>query len=185
MEVHQHLAQRLAGRGDDRRVKSVADRQRPYVIASLQEDLHGLFDCFAGAADDRLLPAVYVGDHNVAVNGLQYSLDFSKRRKDGRHLSGVFHRHARHAATAGTDGSQCVLEGERAGCNQGAVFAQAMSHGHVGLDAVSGQQTGQSQVDGQDGGLSDLGLAQIFFGLRDGVLVGLVNEDELAQRLAE
>ena len=94
MQVRQHLTQRLAGRGDNRRVKSVADRQRHYVVASLQEDLHGLFNCFAGAADDRLLPAVYVGDHNVVVDGLQYSLDFSERRKDGRHLSGVFHRHA-------------------------------------------------------------------------------------------
>src|SRR5271166_2950182 len=54
MQVRKYLTQGLAGRGDNRRVESMADRQRPYVVASLQEDLHGLFDCFTGAADDRL-----------------------------------------------------------------------------------------------------------------------------------
>ena len=60
-----------------------------------------------------------------------------------------------------------------------------MSHGHVGLDAVGGQQPGQSQVDGQHRGLSDLGLAQIFFSFRDGLCVGWIDEDELAERLAQ
>ena len=60
-----------------------------------------------------------------------------------------------------------------------------MSHGHVGLDAVSGQEPGQRQVGGQHGRLRDRGLAQIVFGFGDGIGVGLVNEDEFAERLAE
>ena len=55
-----------------------------------------------------------------------------------------------------------------------------MSHGHVGLYAVRSQQPGQGQVDGQHRGLSDLGLAQIFFRLGDGGFISLVNEDKFA-----
>src|ERR1019366_8843418 len=185
VQVRQHLAQRLAGRRNNQRMKSVANRQRHYVVASLQEDFHGLFDRLAGAADDRLLPAIYVGDHNIAVDALQDSLDFSQRRKDRRHPSGIFHRYAHHAAAAGANRSQCVLEGERTRRNQRAIFAQTVSHGHVGLDAIGSQQPGQSQVDGQYRRLSDLGLAQIFFSLGHGGFISLVNEDKLTQRLTE
>ena len=55
MQARQHLPQRLAGRSHNRGVESVADRQRHDVVAGLQEDLHGLLDRFAGAADDRLV----------------------------------------------------------------------------------------------------------------------------------
>ena len=55
MQTLQHLAQRLAGRRHNRGVKCVADRQRHNVVAGLQEDLHGLLDRIAGAADHRLL----------------------------------------------------------------------------------------------------------------------------------
>ena len=140
---------------------------------------------FAGAANDRLLPAVNVGNHNVVVDGFQDSLDFGERGENRSHFAGIVHRYLGHAAATGTHGSQCVLKGERAGRNQSAVFSQAVSHRHVGMDAVRGQHPGEGQVDGQHGGLSDLGLAQIFFRLGDGVRVGLVNEDIVGQRLAE
>ena len=39
------------------------------------------------------LIAVDVGDHHVAVDRLQDSLDFVERRKHGRHPAVVFHRH--------------------------------------------------------------------------------------------
>jgi hypothetical protein len=74
---------------------------------------------------------------------------------------------------------------EGAGGDQRSVFAQAVSHGHVGLDAVSGQEPGQRQIGRQHGGLRNGGLAQIVFGLGDSVGVGRVHEDELAERLAE
>src|SRR5271165_500108 len=70
MQVGQHLTQWFASGSDDRGVKSVADRQWPYVVASLQEDLHSFFHGLAGATNDRLLSTVYVGDHHVIVNGL-------------------------------------------------------------------------------------------------------------------
>ena len=89
------------------------------------------------------------------------------------------------SAAAGADRFQRVCEGKRAGRNQRAVFAQAVSHRHVGLDAVSGQQPRQRKIDGQHGRLRDRGLAQIVFGLGDGVGVSLVDEDELAERLAQ
>ena len=156
-----------------------------HVVAGFQEDFHGLLDGLARAADHRLAVAVDVGDHHVAVDRLQDSLDFFERRKDRGHPAVVFHRHSGHSAAAGADGFQRILEGKGAGRDQRAVFAQAVSHGHVGLDAVSGQQPGQRQIGGQHGRLSDRGLAQILFGLGDGVGVGLVDEDELAERLAE
>ena len=91
----------------------MAHRQRDYVVAGLQEFLHRLFDRFAGASDDRLLPAVDVGDHHVIINGLQYPLDFSQGRKNRGHASGIFYRHLRHAAAASANGCQRVLEGQR------------------------------------------------------------------------
>ncbi len=72
----------------------MAHRQWSHLVAGLQEDLYSVFDRLAGPTNDRLLSAVYVGDYNVSVNGLQYSLDFSQRGKNRRHLSGIFHCHA-------------------------------------------------------------------------------------------
>ena len=134
---------------------------------------------------DRLAVAVDIGDHHIAVDGLQDSLDFFQRSKHSRHAAVVVHRYLGHSAAASADGLQRVVKGKAAGRNQRSVFAQAVSHRHVGLDAIGGQEAGQRDIGCQHGWLSDLGLAQIFFGLGDGAGVGLVNEDELAERLAE
>src|SRR5208337_4876533 len=109
---------------------------------------------------------------------LQDSLDFFKRSKNRGHSAVVVHRHLRHSAAASADGFERVNKGERAGGNQGSVFAQAVSHREVGFDAVSGQEAGQREVDCQHGGLSDFGLAQIVFGLGNGVGVGVIDENK-------
>ena len=49
-------------------------------------------DGLARAADHRLLAAVEIRDHYVAVDGLQNSFDLFQRREDGRHASVVRHR---------------------------------------------------------------------------------------------
>ncbi len=95
-----------------------------------------------------------------------------QRRKHSGHLSLVCYGHAGHAATAGADGIQRILEGQSAGGDQCSVLSQAVSHGHVGLNAVSGQQPGQGEINGQHGRLSNSGLAQIFVGFGDGGGVG-------------
>ena len=65
------------------------------------------------------------------------------------------------------------------------VFAQAMSHRHVGLNAICGQQTGDSDIDGQHGWLRNFGLAQVFFRLGHCLRVVGIDEDELGKRLAQ
>jgi hypothetical protein len=57
----EHLAQRRAGRGDDSRVEGVADGQLHRLEAALLEQLDGLLNGLALAADDRLSVAVDVG----------------------------------------------------------------------------------------------------------------------------
>ena len=148
------------------------------------ERRHGLLDRGAGAADDGLVLAVDIGDDDVAVDRLQDPFDLGERRKHGRHPAVVAHRDARHLAAAGADGLQRVVEGQSAGGDQRAVLAQAVAHRHVGPDAVRGQQARQGEIRGQHRRLGDRGLAQIVFGPGDRVRVRLVDENEVAERLA-
>ncbi len=149
------------------------------------KSLHGIFDRFACAAHYCLTVAVDVGDHHIAIDCLQDSLHFLDGGKHCCHAAVVVHCHLGHAATAGADGFERVGKGKTAGCNQRAVFAQAVSHREVGFDAVSGEQPGQRQVGCEYGGLSNCGLAQVVFRFRHRVRVSLVDEDEFAERLAK
>ena len=168
----------------------MTDRQwRDFVSCSL-ENLHGFRNGIAVASDHGLVVAVDVGDHHVAVDRLQDSFDFGQRSKDGGHSAGVGHGDAGHATTARADGYQRVFEGQSAGGDQCSVLAEAVAHRHVGLDAVGGEETRESEIDGQHGRLRDGGLAQIVISLRDGngiglVGISLVHEDKVGQRLAE
>ena len=90
-----------------------------------------------------------------------------------------------HLAAAGADGLERRRERQRPGRHQGAVLAQAVTHHEVGLDAVGGEQPGEREIDGQHGGLGDLGAAQIRFGGGDGVGVAGIDEEIGRQRPAE
>ena len=177
--------QRLARRSHNRSVESVAHRQRHGVVTSLQENFRGLLDSFARAANHRLAVAVDIRDHHVALHCLEDSLDFSQRRKNSRHLAVVFPRHLRHFTASRADGFQCVREWQSASGNQRPVFPEAVPHGHVGLDAISGQEPREREIGGEHCRLSDSGLAQIFFCLCDGVRVGVIDENEIAQRFSQ
>ena len=163
----------------------MAHRQGYDVVSRLEENLRGLLNGLAGATDNGLAIAIDVGDHHVASDRFQNSLDFFNWRKDSRHPAIVFHRDPSHFAPAGTDGFQRVRKGQSASGNQRSVFTEAMPHGHVGLDAVGSQEPREREVGGQDGWLSDGGLAQIVFGFGNSAVVSLVNKDKFGEGLAE
>src|SRR5262252_822856 len=101
----------------------MADRQRYRVESGVQEDLYGLLDGLARAADHSLVVAVDVGDHDVTVDGLDDAFDLLHRREYGSHFAVVRHRYASHLAATGANSEQGVVERQRAGCDQGAVLA--------------------------------------------------------------
>ena len=172
--------QRLARRSHNRSVESVAHRQRHGVVTSLQENFRGLLDGFARAANHRLAVAINIRDHHVALHRLQDSLDLIDRRKNGRHFAVVFPRHFGHFTAARAHRFQRIRKRQPARGNQCPVFAQAVPHGHVGLDAISGQEPRQREIGGEYCRLSKGGLAQIFFCLGDSIRVGLIDENKIA-----
>jgi hypothetical protein len=60
-----------------------------------------------------------------------------------------------------------------------------VAHDDVGGDAVRGEEPGEGDVGRQHRGLGDLGLQQLLLEPGDGAGVGLVDEDELGERLAQ
>ena len=61
-----------------------------HVVAGFLKGFHGLLNGLAGAADDGLVLAVNVGDHDIAVDGLQNALDLRAGERTRRHASLVF-----------------------------------------------------------------------------------------------
>jgi hypothetical protein len=58
-----------------------------------------------------------------------------------------------------------ILKGESAAYVRRRNFTDAMADDRVGLDPPRSPQGGQSDLDGEDGGLSDVGLADLARGL--------------------
>ena len=144
-----------------------------------------MLDGFACATDHRLPVAVHVRNHHIAGHGLQDSLDFFQRSKNGRHAALIFWCKPGHFTAAGAHCFECVSKRKRFSCQQGSVFAQAVPHSEVGRDAVSGKQPGQRKIGRENSGLSNGSLAQIIFGLSHSVGVSFVHEDKIAERLAQ
>ena len=186
-DVHavEHLAQRRAGRGDNAGVEGVADRQLHRLVAALLEQLDGLLDGLALAADDRLGVAIDVGRDDVAADLMQRGLDDLVGGQNGGHPAVVVHLDPRHLAPTAGGGFQRFGEGQDAGGHQRAVLAQRVAHDHVGGEAVVGQQPADGLVQRQHGRLGDLRLHQVEVGLIDGRFVVAVNEQIAAQRAAE
>ncbi len=108
MQALQNFPQRLAGSRHDRRVEGVADDQRRHVIAGLLEGFHGLRDRLASSADYRLTIAVDVGNHHIAIDRLQNSLDLFQWRKHRGHAAVVVHRDLGHPTTTRANGFQRI-----------------------------------------------------------------------------
>ena len=155
------------------------------LVAGVGQLRHGRLDGCRGTADDGLTGAVDVCDHHISVDGINRFLDRRQRRKDGSHQAAVLHLDMGHLSTAAGDRHQRLIELERARSHQSPVFAEAVPHHHVRLDAVCGQESGQCYVDGEHCGLGYLGLHQIELGgsHRSGVIA--IDEDVVRQRFAE
>ena len=163
----------------------MADRQRNGLDAFLGKHLHRRVDGCGLAADDGLLIAVDIGDDGVTVEPGQQPLHVGQRRKYGSHLAVVTHGYAGHFATAGRDGLERIGKTYCPGLDQRPVFAKAVAHDHVGVEAVGAQQSGQRGIAGDQRRLRDLGLHQGAVGLLDPFLVFAIHEDIVGQRFAE
>ena len=177
----QRRAQRRARRRDDLGVEGVADRQRDRLVAALLQRGHDPADGLRRAAEHDLVGRVDVGEHDVAVARRDDLLDLGQRRHDGGHRPGVLDVEARHLAPAGADRLERGLERERAGGHERAVLAQRVAHDEVGSDPVLAQQAREGHVDGEHGGLGDLGRPQLLLGPRHRRGVGGIGEDDVRQ----
>ena len=148
-------------------------------MAALDDQRDRLLDRRGRAADHELVGGIDVREDDVAVDLGQHPLDLVDRRRHGGHRPVVLDAQVRHLAPAGAHGLERVRERQHAGGDERAVLAQRVAHDEVGLDAVGGEQARQRDVDGQHGGLRDLGAHQLRLGLGHAVVA---DEDDVRQR---
>jgi hypothetical protein len=110
----QLLAQRGAGRSDDRGVESVADRQPDGRAPGGGDPFDDLLHRSGGSADDGLPAAVHVGDDHVALGRVDDLLDLLERSHDGREDAVVVHADSRHLPAACADRFESGRHRERA-----------------------------------------------------------------------
>ncbi len=154
-------------------------------MSRLLEQSDGARHRLARAPNHGLAVAIDVRDDDVAINRLQDPFDLRNGSEDGRHAAVVGHRDARHLAAPRAYGLQRVLKRQGAGGHQRPVLSKAVAHRHVRPDAVGREQAGQCQIRCQYGGLRDRGLPQILLRPGDGLRIRRLDENEIAQRLAE
>ena len=81
-----------------------------------------------------------------------------------------------HILSAGTNGADCVGEGEGIGDDVSGVFAEGVTGGKGGLNPSFGEDSCGGDGDGQDRGLGVLGELELIFG---------AVEDQLRERKTE
>ena len=156
--------QRFARRSDDLGVEGVAHRERNHLSASIGEEASRGLDTGGRAADDRLLEAVHIGDHDVVIDRFHRGFDVFDRGEYGRHCALVRNVDVGHLPASSRDGLEGILEGERVRSNQGSILAEAVPHHHVWADAVGAQQIRQRNVNRQNRRLGDLCLSEFCVG---------------------
>ena len=92
------------GRAHNGGVESVRHRDLHRLNAHIGKHLDGVINRFAGAGNDRLGGAVFVGNSYITVNAGQFRLHTFHRGGDGGHLAVVFHFNFRHYLPAGAHG---------------------------------------------------------------------------------
>ena len=90
---------------------------------------------FAGPGNYSLRGAVFVGYGYVTRNARKFRLYFFHRRGDRGHFPVVFHADFTHYFAAGADGFKAVFKIKNSGGYGGGIFAQAVAHYNVGLNA--------------------------------------------------
>ena len=185
VETLQRRHERHRCRSDDGRVERVAHRDPDRLHVGGGECVDGCEHGVGGAADHRLVVGVDVGDDDVPGGLVDDSFDLVQRTEHGRHRAVVFDRQCGHLTTTGTHRLERGGEGERPGGDERAVLAQAVSHHHVGLHSVRGEQSADARIGREDGGLGDLGLQQLLLELSDRVGIVTVDEDVRRQRAAQ
>ena len=115
----------------------------------------------------------------------QDAFNLRERCEDRRHPAVIGHRDARHLAAAGADGFEGVCKRQGADGDQRSVFAEAVAHGHIGLDAVGVQQARQGQIGREHRRLGDGRLQQIRFGRCQRARIRRIHENVFAQGFGE
>ena len=146
------------GRAHDSGVERVRNRDLHRLDAHIGEHLDGIVHRFAGAGDDRLGRAVFVGYGHIPVDADEFRFYAVHGRGDGGHLAVVFHFNFGHYLPAGAHGFEAVFKIKNTGSHGRGVFAQAVAHHHIRLDAERGQQAHHGDIGRQHGGLGHFGL---------------------------
>ena len=158
---------------------------RHRVDPRLPAGRHGRLNGSALTTDHGLARAVDVRDDDVAVRLGDNAFHGIQWAEDRGHCAVVADVEVGHLLAPRTDRFQRRVEGQRTGRLKRPVFAQAVPHDHVRLDAVGGQHPGERQIGRQDGGLGDLGLQELLLQLPNGLVVTGVDEDERRQWAAQ
>ena len=155
------------GRADDSGVESVGYGNLYRLDTHIGEHFDSVVNGFAGAGDNGLRRAVFVGHGHITANARKFRFHPFHGGRDGSHLTVVFHFNFGHYFPAGANGFQTVFKIKNTGSHGSGVFAQAVAHDHVRLNAEGGQQAHHGDVGRQHGGLGHFGFLNSGFARGD------------------
>src|ERR1051326_5385967 len=118
----------------------MADGENGYLISRLLKSFHRLFHGFARTADNGLVFAVDIGDHDITIHAFENALDFGEWGEYRGHAAVVIHREGGHFAPASAHRFHRICEWHASHGDQRSIFTQAMTHREIGRDAISGEQ---------------------------------------------
>ena len=131
---------------NDGGVESVRNRNLHCLNTHIRKHFNRVVNRFGGAGDYGLRRAVFVGYGHVTVNARKFRFHAFHGGGDGSHFAVVLHFNFGHYFTAGANGFETVFKIENTGGDGGGVFAQAVAHHYVGLNAERGQQAHHRDV---------------------------------------
>ena len=155
------------GRAHDGGVESVRNRNLHGLDAHIGKHFDGVVNGFAGAGDNGLRRAVFVGHGHITADARELGLHAFHGGGDGSHLAVVFHFNFGHYFPAGANGFQAVFKIKNTGGYGGGVFAQAVAHHHVGLNAERRQKAHHRDIGRKHGGLRHFGFLDGGFAFSD------------------
>ena len=183
MAACERLAQALASRRHERRVERSADRERQDPLrAERAGEVGDALEGLGGAGDDDLAGRVEVGDPGLALGTLARGLDVVVfEAEDGDHRPGALLGGVLHRGAALGDEAQPVLEGERAGRDEGGVLAEAVPGGgrRLEAEALGGVEDDEAGHEGGELGVGGPGQ-RLLVGVEE--QSGDVSVEDLARR---
>ena len=146
------------GRAHNGRVERMRHRDLHRLNTHGGKHGYGVVNGFAGPGNDRLRGAVFVGHGHITANACKLRLYFFHRGGNRGHFAVVFYADFAHHFATRADGFEAVFKIKNAGGYSGRVFAQAVAHHHVWLNAKGREQTHHGNIGREYGGLGHFGF---------------------------